>query len=566
MVMSVDFSLGSLNVRRFRGMAEFDLDFAQGVPLYLIGANNAGKSTALFALALALRGGGTHQFTPDEFDFYHAPDGGAETDFSICLRFLADDPKRLPIVQAVGAPVPVHGVEVRGTTDRAGRRSHRHLLLDSEGKPILLITRTAMKADLKETYKDHGMASPRVYGRLDDIRGHLPDVFLLTGDNLKDQLYRYRTGPLQRLSRLLARRFLEEKWEFPFKGKTWPMPDAIRNAHGFLRDAVDAFPFWKADLKPKLEDALSTYLGRTAQIQLRPDIQSIEEWMTQQLLVAFAAESGGSVTPLERMGDGWQSLIRLAALDVLSQYEEEIGERTLLLFEEPETYLHPHLRRKMRDVLEGLAAKGWYVIASTHSPDFISFRTQQVVVRLRRDQAAILTGTIDTSRVAEAAKYQEHIDERGGSEMLFARKAVLCEGKDDAFAVRLYLEKRGTDLDGRSVSIIGSGGIGGVAAYAEIAKPLAIPWCGVTDEDRLPDGTINPSTAQLRQRLTELASPADVMPMWPVDLEACLGKAQGKASPDWLLAQMRRKTLAQIKADFPDYAAVGEQIASWIEA
>lgn len=564
--MSVEFSLGSLNVRRFRGMAEFNLDLAQGVPLYLIGANNAGKSTALFALALALRGGGTHQFTPDEFDFYHAPDGQAATDFSICLNFITDNPTHLPIVQAVGAPMAVHGVEVKGSTDKAGRSSHRHVLVDAEGKPILLITRTAMKAALKETYKAHGMPSPRVYGRLDDIRDHLPDVFLLTGDNLKDSLYRYRTGPLQRLSRLLARRFLEEKWEFPFKGKAWPMPASIRNAHGFLRDAVDAFPFWKNDLKPRLEDTLSTYLGRTAQLQLRPDIQSIEEWMTQQLLVAFAAESGGSVTPLERMGDGWQSLIRLAALDVLSQYEEEVRERTLLLFEEPETYLHPHLRRKMRDVLERLAARGWCVIASTHSPDFISFRMQQVVVRLRREQAAIHTGTIDTSRVADAAKFQEHIDERGGSEMLFAQKAVLCEGKDDAFAIRLYLEKRGTDLDGRGVSIIGSGGIGGVAAYAEIAKPLAIPWCGVTDEDRLPDGTIKPTTAQARQRLTQLVSPGDLMPMWPVDLEACVGKGQGKASPDWMLAQVGTKSLAQIRADYPGYAAVGEQIATWIEA
>ncbi len=354
--MSVEFSLGSLTVRGFRGMAEFNLDLPQGVPLYLIGANNSGKSTVLFSLALALRGGGTHQFTPEEFDFYHAPDGKAATDFSVCLKFLVDDPKHLPIVQAVGPPVPVHGVEVRGSTDRAGRLSHRHLLLDAAGEPIVLLVRTAIKADLKETYRDHGLASPRVYGRLDDIRDHLPEVFLLTGDNLKDQLYRYRTGPLQRLSRLLARRFLEQKWEFPFKGKTWPMPDAIRNAHSFLRDAVNAFPFWKQDLKPKLEDTLSTYLGRTAQIHLRPDIQSIEGWRTQQLLVAFAAESGGSVTPLERMGDGWQSLIRLAALDVLSQYEEEVRERTLLLFEEPETYLHPHLRRKMRDVLERLAA------------------------------------------------------------------------------------------------------------------------------------------------------------------------------------------------------------------
>lgn len=559
--MPVEFALGSLSVRRFRGLAEFDLELPQGAPLYLIGANNSGKSTALFALALALRQGGTHQFTPEEFDYYHAPEGEIATDFSVQLNFNAVDSTHLPIVQAVGAPQPVHGIEVRGSTERGGRRKHTHVLLNDKGRPIKLVTRTKMAADLKETYKDHAMGSPYDYARPDDIREHLPDVFFLTADNLKDSLYRYRTGPLQRLSKMLARRFLEDEWEF--KGRA--MPNAIGAAHGFLRDAVNAFPFWNNDLRPKLEETLSTYLGSTAQIHLRPDIQSLEEWMTQQLLVSFAAESSGSITPLEKMGDGWQSLIRLASLDVLSQYEEEVRERTLLLFEEPETYLHPHLRRKMRDVLERLAAKGWCVVCSTHSPDLISFRMSQVVVRLRRERHAIRTGTIDTARVGDAAKFQEHIDERGGSEMLFARKVILCEGKNDVVAIRLYLEKRGTDLDGRGVSVVGSGGVRGIPVYAEIAKPLAIPWCGVTDEDLQADGTINPITEEARQRLTKLCSATDVMPIWPGTLETCVGKTRGKLSPDWLVAQIGSKSLAEIRADHPNFAKVCEEIATWIE-
>jgi putative ATP-dependent endonuclease of the OLD family len=564
--MPVQFDLNQLRVRRFRGIAEIDLDLPARVPPYLIGGNNACKSTTMYAVALAFRGGGTHQFTPERFDFFHSAVGDAATDFSISVKFRAVDDSRLPVVQAVGPPVRVHGVEVKGTTDKKGRYSHRHVLLDGEAKPILLLTRTPIRADLKETYKDHGMGTPRVYARLDDIRDHLPDVWLLSADNLKDSLYRWRTGPLQRLSKLLARRFLEHEWKFPFKGKDFEMPGAIRNAHGFLSDAVKAFPFWQKDLKPKLEDALSSYLGHTARMELSPDIRSIEDWMTQQLLVAFAAEGGGTITPLQSMGDGWQSLIRLAALDVLSQYEDEVKERVILLFEEPETYLHPHLSRKMRDVLGVLAAKGWSVVCSTHSPNLLSFRVQQVVVRLWRDQDQVGKGTIDTSGVGDAAKFQEYLEERGGSEMLFARKAVLCEGKNDSFAIRLYLDKRATDLDGRGVSIIGSGGVGGIPVYAEIAKPLGIPWCGVSDEDRQPDGTIKQPTSEARQRLSQLRSPRDLMPIWPVDLEACVGKAHGKATPDWLLGEMANKNLGQISTDYPRYAAVCEQIAKWIEA
>ena len=59
-------------------------------------------------------------------------------------------------------------------------------------------------------------------------------------------------------------------------------------------------------------------------------------------------------------------------------------ERVVLLFEEPETHLHPHLRRKLRDVLERLAKNSWTVITATHSPEFISFAQSQKIVRLWR--------------------------------------------------------------------------------------------------------------------------------------------------------------------------------------
>jgi putative ATP-dependent endonuclease of the OLD family len=64
------------------------------------------------------------------------------------------------------------------------------------------------------------------------------------------------------------------------------------------------------------------------------------------------------------MGDGWQSVIRLAALEVLSLYPAEAREWIVLLLEEPETHLHPHLRRKFRSVLDRLASLGWTVVAT----------------------------------------------------------------------------------------------------------------------------------------------------------------------------------------------------------
>ena len=62
--MPIDYSLSKVVIKGFRGIAELTLDLRDGYPSVLIGANNAGKSTILNAIALALNGGGYHQWTP----------------------------------------------------------------------------------------------------------------------------------------------------------------------------------------------------------------------------------------------------------------------------------------------------------------------------------------------------------------------------------------------------------------------------------------------------------------------------------------------------------------------
>ena len=112
--------------------------------------------------------------------------------------------------------------------------------------------------------------------------------------------------------------------------------------------------------------------------------------------------------------------------------------------------------------------------------------------------------------------------------MLFAQKVILCEGRDDVFAIRSYLHKHcDADLDGKSVSIVRTGDIGQLPAFASIASKLGIPWCAVSDEDRLSDGTINTSTEKVRRRLSTLKSPNDCHVQWHHNLEACLNKEEG---------------------------------------
>jgi predicted ATPase len=567
--MDVNFRFSRIEIENFRGLSHLALDFPEKGPLAIVGPNNAGKSTVLDAIAMVMEGPSAHSFAPDEQDYYCKRDGEREKAFTIRLRFFAAQDEALPAVRgAVGSPEPVRGAIVIGKTDRKGGHSHTSALMGKDDKPLSLLTALALPKGDKETWEGRSFGSPKRYARWYEIDESRPEVWLLRPSNLHVSLFQWKTGPLQRLSKFLVRKFMDEKWNFTYAEKQHAMPDAILRAHAFFRSAVAEFPFWKDDLKPRLQETLSQYLGRQASMELRPDLKTLEEWMTQQLLFGFAADAGGAITPLDRMGHGWQSLVRIACLEVLSQYPEEVSrEKVALLFEEPESYLHPHLSRKLRSVLDRLAQSGWLVVLTTHSPDFISFNSCQTIAKLSRSADEVGVSSLAVEGIESAAKFQERLDERGGHEMIFAQRVILCEGKDDAFALRSYLARRvKLDLDGLSVSIIQAGDVNHLPAFAAMAKQLNIPWCAVSDEDKLPDGNIKANTKTARDKLDTIRQEKDCQVLWPENLETCFGLAERKARPSWQAEHVEPLDDATLTTRHANFVAAAEKVRRWIDS
>jgi Overcoming lysogenization defect protein-like, TOPRIM domain/AAA domain, putative AbiEii toxin, Type IV TA system len=573
--MPVKYRFDTLTITDFRGIHDLEVALPDDFPLHLIGSNNAGKSTILEAVAFALRGGGFHQYDIVPFDFFRAAVGDVAREFEVRLTLKAEREEMLPAVQGVGQPTFVHAVRAKGRTLKSGRMEKNFNLLDGNGKVISFSPRTGLQGTLKTELAGHsGVGWSPISARHDHIRDDLPEVMLLTPKNISQSLFQWKTGPLNRLAAMLAERFLEEKWTFEYKGKQAKMPDGIKSVHSFLSTAVETFPFWKDDLRPKLSATLTSYVGRHTQFELKPRIQELEEWVRQQLLMSFAADERGTVTPIESMGDGWQSLIRLAALDVLSQYPDQVKNSVVLLFEEPETHLHPHLRRRMRTVLERLAAGGWYVVTSTHSPELIDLGSKQGIAKVRRSGDAVTRAQINVSQLTDAIRLQGKINEQGNGEMFFANKVMLCEGKDDEFALKSCLEKMDVDLDGRSVSILGVGGKGNVADYAELLGKCGTPWCAVIDDDRLTDGTYKNNAEAMVQRIEKLRSTNDEILQWSMDLEHCFlidrnrdksQRPEYKADPEWQHHQIGSLSAENIKIQYPLLFAVVEAGKIWIE-
>lgn len=560
--MAIDYRLSKVVIINFRGIAHLEIELREGYPSVLIGANNAGKSTGIAAIALALNNASFYQWVPDEGDFYCDPKGNRAREFIVQVLFGADREEEFPAVHGVGRVFVVCGIQVKGKITKYGKVSHSRTLLDAELKPIAISTRSPLTEADKKRFADHGVGYRPVNARIDDIIEFVPEIWLLKPQNIEASLYVWKTGPIQKLSRLLAQRFLVDEWTLGVPGGQRQMPDALQSAYGFFRRAVENFPFWTKDMKPTLERIFARYVGSHAQIDLKPSTQMIEEWLAQQLAVSLATDLDSAPTPLRSMGDGWQAVIRLAALEALAEFKDLMKERVVLLLEEPETHLHPHLRRRIRKVLGELASKGWTIVISTHSSELVSFDEKQVIVRLVRKEGRVSKGSVHTDSIDPEAKLQAKLDERGAHDFLFANGAVFCEGRDDGFATRLGFERTSVDCDGRSVSITQCGSVSSIPAFAEISSLLGIRWCALTDEDMQPDGTIKPMTEKARTRIEKFRTPTDKQFMWPVDLETCFGVKTGKATPEVVFASLSDPGW---QTSYPEFKRTLADIAAWID-
>ena len=259
--MPIEYEFSAIQISRFRGIKDLEVGLLPRTPVHIIGANNAGKSTVLEAIAFALRGGGFHQYDLRPYDFFIDSNGAVSSEFEVVLTLRAKNSGLLPAVQGVGQPEFVHALRAKGKTARSGRTSKHFNLLDRSGKAITFSTRTPLKAELKQQLSEHSAVGwSQTSARHDHIRDDLPEVMLLTPDNIRQSLYSWKSGPLNRLAAMLADRFLNEDWNFDYNSQQRRMPSSLQSAHKFLEAAITEFPFWKNTLRPMLSDTLSQYV------------------------------------------------------------------------------------------------------------------------------------------------------------------------------------------------------------------------------------------------------------------------------------------------------------------
>ncbi len=171
----------------------------------------------------------------------------------------------------------------------------------------------------------------------------------------------------------------------------------------------------------------------------------------------FNVEMSSNVkTPVSQQGSG---MIRAAAFGMLrfrqkwlSKREDDHHSRSLIVcFEEPEIYLHPSAANQMRDSIYELSGNESQIVATTHSPFIIdlSRKPKQILNSLRLDADGIIKST--PFNVTEAYKVLD-ADNKAHVKMIlrvddhvarvfFTKHIVIVEGDTEEVVIKETLKR-----------------------------------------------------------------------------------------------------------------------------
>lgn len=205
-----------------------------------------------------------------------------------------------------------------------------------------------------------------------------------------------------------------------------------------------------------------------------------------------------------QQGDGMRSFIGIA-LNIIA------GNRTLLLVDEPEAFLHPPQARELGRLLVRLRQAGTQIIVATHSSDIIQGITSETrastavqITRLSRNNqgnhvAAIPAKAVQNLYTDPLLKYSSVLDG------LFYHGVVVCESEGDCTYYTAVLDGLPDSENGRRVDIhfTHCSGKDRIPQAVEALRAAKVPVASVFDIDLL----------QNRSKLEEVIKAHGVDPM-----------------------------------------------------
>jgi len=208
----------------------------------------------------------------------------------------------------------------------------------------------------------------------------------------------------------------------------------------------------------------------------------------------------GTRTTIEGKGHGMQRSMIFTILRAYAElaHVQKAGEKaeertTIFAIEEPELYLHPQSQRTLMSVFREIASGSDQIIYSTQSSLFIDISHFDQICIMRREKKEESYESYPTqllmSAIVEDLKSRKGVDatEEGIREQyshvfnpminegFFADKVVIVEGPSEQYALPIYADALGYDLDRNNISVVHSDGKGQMDRLLRVFDGFKIP-------------------------------------------------------------------------------------------
>jgi len=221
----------------------------------------------------------------------------------------------------------------------------------------------------------------------------------------------------------------------------------------------------------------------------------------------FAVELSSNIrTPVSHQGSG---MVRAAAFGILrfrqkwiSSREDKHSRSLIVCFEEPETFLHPSAANQMRNAIYELSSKQAQIVATTHSPFIIdlSRKPRQILNCVRHEDGDVIIHPFniseaylgleadDKTHVKMLAKMDDYI-----ARIFFTKNIVIIEGDTEEIVIKETLRRLATDKHLKILSdfeIVKARGKASIISFAKYLAAMGIHPIVVHDRDAGVDGAV----------------------------------------------------------------------------
>lgn len=422
---------------------EIEINVPSGVPLVLIGENNAGKSNIIRALNLILGEFWAGNYEPEDYEFYNR-----NTNRSIRIETHFDDlfyDKNAEVDKIVWEYDPASDEKIY----------YKAILKNNTKKYI--------SNDLKEKY-----------------------ISILIGADRKLSYHLSYASKYTYLSKLMRKFHKEligdrERVE-ALKSKFDKIKEIFNKVSGFSR--------FQKNLSKEFENMITNMTYR-----LGIDLSAYDPSNYFHSLKVFPTENG-DVRAFDEIGTGEEQIL---ALVFAQAYAKAFYGGIILIIEEPEAHLHPLAQEWLARNIYKMAKDGLQIVITTHSPSFINIMGLEGLALVKKisNETTVKQLNIDDfidfciDHGANKSKtnnknilpFYASASTPDILSGLFAKKVVLVEGQTEQYALPIYLRKAGLDVVKEGVAVIPVMGKGNLAKWWRFFTAYGIPVYIIFDND-----------------------------------------------------------------------------------